>query len=96
MSEDETFALLEQVKDQESFVRFVVALAEERRAAAEDEKAQPQRHMIDGARGWSNADIASFLEAGLAYFGGGVFHKPEKEPSWRMFADFLWFGKIYE
>lgn len=53
--------LLDQVKDRESFIMFVQALAEELEAAAQIECANPNAYCIDGALGWKNADIASFL-----------------------------------
>ena len=88
--------LLDQVKDRQSFVAFVRALAEEREAAQEIERQHPDRYMVDGAFDWKNAEISPFLHACLDYFEDKPFHKPEKEPSWKMFADFLYFGKIIE
>lgn len=88
--------LLDQVNDKNSFIAFVEALADEREEAQALEKAEPKRYCLDGAHNWKNADIASFLAAGLAYFDEKPFHKPEEHPSWRMFAEFLYCGKIYE
>lgn len=51
---------------------------------------------MDGAHDWKNADISAFLYAALVYFDDKPFHQPEAEPSWRMFAEFLYFGKIIE
>ena len=88
--------LLDQVADRDSFIAFVEALVDERAQAEQLEKANPVRYCIDGAHNWKNADIASFLSAALVYFDEKPFHKPEGTPSWRMFAEFLYFGKIYE
>lgn len=88
--------LLEKVVDRESFIAFVKALADERRHAQQIEAADPVRFQLGGAFDWQNGDIASFLEAALAYFEEGPYHQPETNPSWRMFAEFLYFGKIYE
>jgi hypothetical protein len=88
--------LLDQVTDRDSFIAFVEALASEREHAEQLEREQPQRYCLGGADGWENASISSFLGSSLAYFSPGQFHTPESEPSWRMFADFLYFGKIYE
>jgi hypothetical protein len=88
--------LLDQVQDQESFVRFVTALTEERAEAAAEENANPMRYIVDGTRNWKNAEISTFLYSSLEYFEERPFHRPEKKPSWRMFAEFLYFGKIYE
>ena len=88
--------LLDQVHDRDSFIAFVRALAEERDKAEGIERASPQSYLVDGASNWKNADIASFLYAALNYFVDKPFSKPESEPSWRMFADFLYCGKIIE
>lgn len=88
--------LLDKVVDRETFIEFVQALADERERARAIEKADPQRYLIDGALNWKNADIASYLYAALDYFNTKPFHKAEQNPSWRMFADFLYFGKIIE
>lgn len=41
-------------------------------------------------------DRESFLGAALYYFMPRPLDPPETEPNWRMFADFLCFGKIIE
>jgi len=88
--------LLERVTDRDTFIAFVEALADERAAAAEIEQAEPQAYMLDGAHNWKNGDINGFLYAALQYFEPKPYHQPESEPSWRMFAEFLWCGKIIE
>lgn len=82
--------LLEEVHDEQSFLLFVRCLARERRTAHEMEAADPERYVIDGALGWKNADIASFLEA--ADSAGGR----SPSASWRWFAEFLYNGKVVE
>lgn len=88
--------LLDRVVDRDSFIAFVQALADEREIAEKLERADPVGYSIDGARNWKNADIASYLYASLAYFNERPFKPAETTPSWRMFADFLYVGKIYE
>ena len=88
--------LLDTVNDRESFVAFVRSLADERDRAEQEEKEKPNVYVVDGAYNWKNGDIASFLWACLEYFEDRPFHKPDSEPNWRMFANFLWCGKIYE
>ena len=88
--------LLERVADRDSFIAFVEALAAERADAAEIERAHPQIYIVDGAHNWKNGDIAGFLYAALGYFDPGPYHQPESEPSWRVFAEILWCGKIIE
>ena len=93
MSPDE---MLEEVVDRDSFLSFVRALAAERRAAERMEREEPVRYQLGGALDWQNGDISAFLEAALHYFEATPLRRPEEIPSWRMFAEFLYFGKIYE
>lgn len=88
-------SLLDLVSDRETFVAFVQALANEREQAAEIEKENPTRYMVDGALGWKNAEISSFLEACL-YNVEGVCAEASDLPSWRLFAEILYCGKIVE
>ncbi len=88
--------LLERVKDKETFILFIEALADERELAQEIERANPKSYCIDGALGWKNGDISSFLSAGLYCFEDEAFNHPEQEPSWQMFADFFYCGKIMD
>ena len=88
--------LLDRVTDRDSFIAFVEALAAERADAAAIERANPQTYVVDGALDWKNGDIGGFLYAALRYFEPGPYHLPESEPSWRVFAEILWCGKIIE
>jgi hypothetical protein len=85
--------LLVEVTSRESFVTFARALAKDRTEAQKLERASPDRYVLDGANGWKNADIASFIFAGLGQFEG---RSSTSEPSWRDFAEFLYLGKIVE
>ena len=93
--ESSLYELRNAVKDKESFIRFVEALADERGRAAEVERANPDAQ-YGGTLGWENGTISSFLRASMVYLDSRPFHGPEAEPSWKMFAEFLYFGKIYE
>lgn len=88
--------LLNKVNDRDSLIAFVRALAAERTEAERIEREHPKSYIVDGALDWKNADIASFLYSCLDYFSEKPFHKPELAPSWQMFADFLYHGKIIE
>ncbi len=93
----DVFDYLENVTDKASFITFVKALAEERRQAEKMERENPVYYQLGGALDWQNGDISAFLWAGLECFED----RPSKEvvpeePSWRGFAEFLYFGKIYE
>lgn len=85
-------ALLEEVCDQRSFVLFARALAKEREKAQEIEAYESDHHRLNGALGWNNGDIASFIFSGLS-----VFENDENQPaSWADFARFLYMGKELE
>ena len=88
--------LLDHVRDRDSFIAFVRALALEREEAEQIERDDPETYSVDGANNWKNGDIASYLFAALDYFTDKPLHTPESEPSWGMFAEFLYFGKIIE
>lgn len=89
--------LLPDVCDRESFIAFVRALADERERAQEIEREHRDRYVVDGALGWMNGDIPQFLWAALDYFDDGPLKEPvPDQPSWKMFAEMLWCGKIIE
>lgn len=85
--------LLESVQDRDSFVRFAEALAKERERAAKLERDEPSRYCLDGALGWKNADISSFLYAGLSRL---EMTPGSEKVAWKVFADFLYHGKVVE
>ncbi len=75
--------LLEQVQDPESFLRFVVALQEDR---------------IDEEE-WENATIQDFLGASIAWAKDsdwGARQGLSSESVWKQMAVFLYMGKVYE
>ena len=88
--------LLERVVDKQTFIEFVQALAEEREQAQEIEDRHPNAYITNGALGWQNGDIPSLLSAALECFVAQPVTYSEQNPSWKMFAEFLYFGKIYE
>ena len=88
--------LLPRVVDRASFIAFVNALAAEREAAEQMECSEPVRYQLGGAHNWQSGNISSFLYAALADFEPKLMHHPEQTPSWKMLADFLYHGKIYE
>ena len=87
---------LEKVTDYETFRDFVWTLVDEREAAEEMERAEPDKWKYGGPMGWQHADISQYLAAGMQYFSqreGGFAKTP---PTWRDLAEFLYYGKIYE
>jgi hypothetical protein len=96
MNDAEDFIDPARVTDRDGFVRFVEYLAADRSAAAKVEEADPQRYQWDGAGGWQNTEVATFLEGALA---GSLAQRnwgSAATPSWRDLAVFLYLGKIYE
>jgi hypothetical protein len=85
-----THDLLKKVHDRESFIAFASALAEERSRVEEIEK--KEQNPYSSPQGWQNSEISSFLFAALCYFESNE----EPAPSWKMMAEFLYFGKIIE
>ena len=90
-------SLLDGVYDRNSFIAFVQSLAEERELAQQIERDNPDRYIVDGALGWKNGNIPQFLGAALDYFTDGPLKEPiPDQPTWKMFAEILWCGKIIE
>lgn len=90
---------LERVTDQESFVVFVRALAQDRVTATESEAKNPAPPYGADAGGWENKSIEAFLEAALAWAEDSNFGATQGLTTaslWRKFAMFLYCGKIYE
>jgi len=78
--------LLEQVIDRDTFLNFVAALMRDRKQEAT--KAE-----------WQNDTIEQYLESGLAWAKTTDMGKTQglnQDNLWRVFAEFLYLGKIYE
>ncbi len=87
--------LLDHVDGPESFLEFVKVL----RADWEEDCRKPATPYGAGANGWENGTIGAFLEAGHAWAEASKFGSNQdlKDASpWRLFATFLYCGKIYE
>jgi hypothetical protein len=66
--------LLDAVVDRESFVAFVLALAEKREEAEYLEREDPVCYRFGGEKKWYNGDISSFLYTALDYLNETEFH----------------------
>ncbi len=90
--------LLEGVNDRDSFLEFVKALIEDRKAELEDEKSNPGSPIGPGSRGWENGTIENYLDASVAWVEAwnGKEGEVPKEPTWQSFARILYAGKYYE
>jgi len=91
--------LEDEVCDEESFLRFVAALAEDWEDEREKEASRPSPPYGPGANGWENGTIGAFLERASAWAeatkGGTEFYSPPPNV-WRRCAQILHAGKFYE
>jgi hypothetical protein len=87
--------LLDDVKDWPSFAEFVRALAAERHQAEQMERNDPVRYQLGGALDWQNSSISQYLECALSCIEDNDVGESET-PSWKLMAEFLYAGKIYE
>jgi hypothetical protein len=97
----EPFDLLESVCDEESFLRFLIALAADREDSTAKETVQPSSPYGPDANGWENTTIDRFLFAAVEWARASEKGLPlaDYEPSsnpWRRCAEILYAGKIYE
>ena len=90
--------LLDDVKDRESFLRFVKALVADREKAVRMESENPSSPYGSDAKGWENWSIEQYLDASVAWMESwmGREHELPEVPSWNSFARFLYAGKYYE
>ena len=89
---------LEKVTDKESFLGFVRALQADKEDENTKEKKNRSNPYSHGWNGWENNTIEGFLESAIAWaedsdFGSNI---EPVENHWKMFALFLYGGKIYE
>jgi hypothetical protein len=100
MSRD-PYELLESVCDEESFLRFLLALAADREDSVAKEEANPSSPFGPDANGWENTTIERFLFAAVdwarASTGGLPLanYEPSSNP-WRRCAEILAAGMSYE
>ena len=92
-------SLADQVVDEQTFLNFVNALAEDWEDERQREAIAPSSPYEPGANGWENATIGAFLERAASWAGattrGTPFYAPP-ENTWRRCAHILLAGKFYE
>jgi hypothetical protein len=91
--------LLDDVKDETSFLAFANALATDRFDSVAKENASPSPHHGSAANGWENNSIEHFLDGAIAWAKAtdvGLSQGLSADNPWRRFAAFLYCGKIYE
>jgi len=100
MSNEELEVVLDAVVDEEAFVAFLGALAENREEENEIEKVTPSSQWGRGAMGWENGSIEAFLGAATAWATStkngtpGGYVVPDNP--WKRCAEIILMGKIYE
>lgn len=84
---------LENVQDKETFIEFVNALIEDRSNAENIEQENIKNYKSGtAALNWHNTNIESYLQAALVW----LVDSNKDEISWKLMAEFLYSGKIYE
>lgn len=83
---------LENVQDKQTFIEFVNALIEERSRAERIEQQGIEKYKSGTALGWHNTNLESFLQSALVW----LVDSDKDEVSWKLMAEFLYSGKIYE
>ena len=91
--------MLDSVVDEETFIRFIEALAADHADEVEKETVNPSSPYGPGANGWENGTIEGFLESASAWAeesrnGLPSYDKPSNP--WKRCADILFMGKSYE
>jgi hypothetical protein len=95
----ELHQLIDAVHDQQSLLRFIKALAEDRRSAVAAEKSNPASPYGPDAGDWENITIEAYLESAAAWAvdtNFGATQGLSQSNPWRQFAALLYCGKIYE
>lgn len=89
---------LENVTDEASFLAFAHLLLRDRRDAANAEHlAASSPHELD--EGWANVSIEQFLAGAIGWAEDAEFgrrHHLEHATPWRLFAQFLYAGRMYQ
>jgi hypothetical protein len=92
-------AILNSVNDEQSFLQFLQALAEDWEDEQQKELAHPSSPYGSGANGWENGTIGAYLDAagrwGNASIDGLIFYEKPSNP-WQRAAQILHMGKLYE
>ena len=87
--------LLENVKDEATFLVFAKALYEDKEDETIKNRVNALPQLFEGSNSWQNTSIEGFLESAIAFTEDSPQWQGEKN-LWRKFALFLYGGKIYE
>ena len=96
---DELFQVLQSVRDEETFLQFLLALRDDREASIAQEKTAPSSPYGSDAGGWENTTIERFFDTAVRWardsVNGNPFYNIPDNP-WRRCADILFAAKGYE
>lgn len=101
MSQDQDglFQAMESVRDEETFLQFLLALRDDREESIAREEVAPSSPYGPDAGGWENTTIERFLDTAVRWardsVNGNPFYK-KPENTWRRCADILHAAKSYE
>ncbi len=96
---NELRAMADDVIDELSLVRFILALAEDWEDGGRKESAAPSSPYGPRANGWENGTIGAFLERAASWADSSRLGLPLYQPPdnpWRRCAHVLLAGKFYE
>ncbi len=88
----EIIDFLNQVIDRETFILFVRKLLEDRKTAQQIEVKNEESNKYGNASGWENQTIESYLDGAVSW----LEDSERNDISWKLMAEFLYCGKIYE
>jgi hypothetical protein len=92
MEPEELFDQVEKVNSRETFLAFLQSLERDFELSREQERKAPNLSE-PAARGWYSASISDFLGAMRAW---AVDNRIPDQATWRLSADMLHNGKLYE
>lgn len=89
---------LSTVVDEQTFLDFIAALADDRRDEVTKEPAAPSSPWDRGANGWEHGTIENYLDAAASWgaAGIGIVGDHSAANPWQRCAEILWAGKGHE
>lgn len=97
--ENELIRVLSLVRNEETFLAFLLALRDDREESIADERQMPSSPYGPDSRGWENTTIERFLDTAVRWArdsaNGNAFYTRPDNP-WRRCADILFAARSYE
>ena len=98
-NENELFEVLQSVRDEETFLQFLLALRDDREASIAVEEKYSSSPYGPNAGGWENTTIERFFDTAVRWardsVNGNPFYAKPDNP-WRRCADILFGAISYE